>query len=70
MSRSQRWFRYDRDILLAVTYFAVILAIPQEAFAWAREGCQTIVIVADHYKRPLAPDARQRRFKHLAYKAL
>jgi len=49
MSRLQRRFRYDRDILLAVTYLAVILAIPGSAFAWGREGHQIIVIVAGHF---------------------
>jgi len=35
--------------LLAVTYLAVILAIPGSAFAWGREGHQIIVIVAGHF---------------------
>jgi FAD/FMN-containing dehydrogenase len=26
--------------------------VPQGAFAWGREGHQTIVIVAEHYMRP------------------
>jgi hypothetical protein len=39
-------------ICRSVAYVAVILAIPQGAFAWGREGHQIIVIVAEHYVRP------------------
>jgi hypothetical protein len=28
------------------------MAMPQGAFAWGREGHQTIVILAQHYMRP------------------
>jgi hypothetical protein len=48
MSRLRRPFLYERDIFVAVAYLAVILAIPQRAFAWGREGHQIIVIVAEH----------------------
>ena len=41
-------------ICRSVTYLAVILATPQGAFAWGREGHQIIVIVAEHYIRPEA----------------
>ena len=33
MSTSARLFLCDRDILVTLAYFAVILAIPQQAFA-------------------------------------
>ncbi len=39
-------------IFVTVAYLAALLAIPQAAFAWGREGHQTIVIVAEHYMRP------------------
>ena len=52
MSRSGRPLLYDRDIFVTVAYLAVILAIPQGAFAWGREGHQIIVIVAEHCMRP------------------
>ncbi|MGD0010727.1 MAG: S1/P1 nuclease [Terriglobia bacterium] len=32
-----------------MAYLAVILATPQGAFAWGREGHQIIVIVAEHF---------------------
>ena len=51
MSRLQHRFRYDRYIFVIVAYLAVILATPQGAFAWGREGHQIIVIVAEHYMR-------------------
>jgi hypothetical protein len=69
MSRSRRAFLYDRDIFVAVAYLAVILAIPQRAFAWGREGHQIVVILAQHFMRPetatrmrelLAPDNGRR----------
>jgi hypothetical protein len=50
MGRLGRAFLYDRDIF--VTYLVFILAIPQGAFAWGREGHQIIVILAGHYMRP------------------
>ena len=40
MSRLQRLFRYDRDIFVTVAFFAVILAIPQGAFAWLPKGLE------------------------------
>ena len=43
MSMSARLFLCDRDILVTVAYFAVILAIPQQAFASGREGHQRAV---------------------------
>ena len=52
MSRLWCRFLYDRAIFMTVTYLAVILAIPQEAFAWGREGHQIMVILAQHYMRP------------------
>jgi hypothetical protein len=52
MSSLRRHFLYDRDIFVTVVYLAVILAIPQGAFAWGREGHQIIVIVAEHHMRP------------------
>ena len=52
MSRLRRRFLYDRDIFVTVAYLAVVLATPQGAFAWGREGHQIIVIVAEHYMRP------------------
>ena len=52
MSRFGRPFLYDRDIFVAVAYLAVILAIPQGALAWGREGHQIVVVVAEHYMRP------------------
>ena len=39
-------------ICRSVAYLAVILATPQGAFAWGREGHQIIVILAEHYMRP------------------
>ncbi len=60
MSRLQHRFCYDRDIFVTVTYLAIILAAPQGAFAWGREGHQIIVIVAEHYMRP-ATAARMRK---------
>ena len=35
-----------------MAHLAVILPIPQGAFAWGREGHQIIVILAEHYMRP------------------
>jgi hypothetical protein len=52
MSRLGCRFLYDRDIFVTVAFLAVILATPQGAFAWGREGHPTIVIVAEHYMRP------------------
>jgi hypothetical protein len=52
MSRLQRRFHCDRYIFDTVAFLAVILATPQGAFAWGREGHQIIVIVAEHYMRP------------------
>jgi hypothetical protein len=52
MSRSQRAFLYDRAIFMTVAYLAALLAVPQGAFAWGREGHQIIAIVAEHYMRP------------------
>jgi hypothetical protein len=51
---SRLWHRvlYDRDISLTVTSLAVILATPQGAFAWGREGHEIIVIAAKDYLRP------------------
>jgi len=39
-------------ICRSVAYLAVIMVTPQGAFAWGREGHQTIVIVAEHYMHP------------------
>jgi hypothetical protein len=52
MSRLGRQFLYDRDLFVAVAYLAVILAIPQRAFAWGGEGHQIVVIMAQRYMRP------------------
>jgi phosphotriesterase-related protein len=52
MSRLRRRFLYEGGIFVAVAYLAVLLAIPQRAFAWGPEGHQIIVIVAEHYMRP------------------
>jgi hypothetical protein len=59
MFRLWRQVLYDRDIFVTVVYLAVILAIPQRAFAWGREGHQIIVILVEHYMRP-ATAARMR----------
>jgi len=52
MSRLQRRFRYDRDIFVTAACVALILATPQGAFAWGREGHEIIVIAAKDYLRP------------------
>ena len=39
-------------IYRSVACIAFILAIPQGAFPWGREGHEIIVIVAEHYMRP------------------
>ena len=52
MSRLRRRFPYDRGMLVTVAYLAVILAKPQRAFAWGREGHQIMAIVAEHYMHP------------------
>jgi len=52
MSRLRRPFLYDRYIFVTVAYLAALLAMPQGAFAWGREGQQIVVIVAEHYMRP------------------
>jgi hypothetical protein len=52
MSRLGRHFLHDHDIFVIAAYLAVILAIPQRAFGWGREGHQMVVIVAEHYMRP------------------
>ena len=36
MSRLGRRFLYGRDIFVTLAYLAVILAIPERAFAWGR----------------------------------
>ena len=51
MSRFGRPFLYDRDIILTMAFLAVVLAIPQAALVWGREGHQIIVIVAEHFMR-------------------
>jgi hypothetical protein len=48
MSRLGGPFFYDRDIFVTVAYLAVILAMPQRAFAWGREDHQIVVIMAQH----------------------
>ena len=45
-------FLYDRNTFLTMAFLAVIMAIPQGALAWGREGHEIIVIVAEHYMRP------------------
>jgi hypothetical protein len=52
MSRLRRRFLYDRCIFVTMGYLAVILAVPQGAFAWGHEGHQIIAMVAEHYMRP------------------
>jgi hypothetical protein len=42
MSRLRHRFLYDRDIFMTVACLAVILAMPQRAFAWGREGHQSL----------------------------
>ena len=37
---------------MTVAYLAVMLATPQGASGWGREGHQIIVILAEHYMRP------------------
>ena len=59
MSRLRRRSLHDRDFFVIVAYLAVILAIPQRAFAWGREGHQITVITAEHHMRP-ETDARGR----------
>jgi len=54
MPRLWRQVLYNFDIFVTVAYLAVILATPQGAFAWSREGHQIIVIVAGHCIRPEA----------------
>jgi hypothetical protein len=54
MSRLGRPFLYEHDAFVSVAYLAVVLAVLSGSFAWAREGHQIIVIVAEHYKRPQA----------------
>jgi hypothetical protein len=41
-------------IYRSVACFAFIVAIPQGAFPWGREGHEIIVIMAEHYMRPEA----------------
>ncbi len=52
MFRLGRRFPYDREVFVTVAYLAVILAVPQRAFAWGREGHQITVILIEHYMRP------------------
>jgi hypothetical protein len=52
MSRLGRPFLYRRNIFVTVACLAGIMAIPQGAFTWGREGHHIIVIVAEHYMRP------------------
>jgi hypothetical protein len=52
MSTSQRAFLYDRAIFMTVACLAALLAVPQGAFGWGREGHQIIVILAEYYMRP------------------
>lgn len=52
MPRFWRQVIHNLDIFVTVVYLALILAIPQEAFAWGREGHHIVVIVAEHYMRP------------------
>jgi hypothetical protein len=68
MPNLRRSLLYDRAVLVTVAYLAVILAIPQRATAWGREGHHTIVILAEHHMRPdtatrmrelLAPESPQ-----------
>jgi hypothetical protein len=69
MSRLGRPFLHDHNVFVTAANLAVILAIPQGAFAWGREGHQIIVIVVERYMRPetaarlrelLAPDNGRR----------
>jgi hypothetical protein len=48
---SRLWRQVLYDLFVTVAYLAVILATPQGAFGWGREGHQIIVIVAEHYMR-------------------
>ena len=50
--RSRLPFLYDRYIFATVACLMALLAVPQGAFAWGREGHQITVIVAEHYMRP------------------
>src|ERR1039457_6053833 len=52
MSRFGRAFLHDRNTFMTMAFFAVILALPQAAVAWGREGHEIIVIIAEHYMRP------------------
>ena len=52
MSKLWRSVLHDSGIFVTVACLAVILATPQGAFAWGREGHQIIVIVAEHCMRP------------------
>ena len=51
MSRLGRPSIYDPYTSVLVAYLAAILAIPQRAFAWGREGHQIILIPAELYMR-------------------
>ena len=48
----RRPFLYARDIFVAMAYLEILLAIPQRAFGWGREGHQIIALVAEYYMRP------------------
>jgi hypothetical protein len=52
MSSLRRPFLHNRDTFVTMAFLAVILAIPQAALAWGREGHEIIVIEAEHYMRP------------------
>jgi hypothetical protein len=52
MSKLRCPLLYDRVIFVTAGFLAVILAMPQAALAWGREGHEIIVIVAEHYMRP------------------
>jgi len=52
MSSLRRPFLYDCDAFVTMAFLGVILALPQAAVAWGREGHEIIVIVAEHYMRP------------------
>jgi hypothetical protein len=62
MSRLRRRLLCDRDIFVAAACPAVILVMPQGAFAWGREGHQIIVIVAENYMRPETAAPMQESF--------
>jgi hypothetical protein len=59
---SRLWRQVLHDLFVTLAYLGAILAAPQGAFAWGREGHQIIVIVAEHYMRPKTATRMQELF--------